>query len=110
MHAWMHVNVRSQGPYDHVCVCVALTRTVIHSFVAWHPDRESGGERQRLRETVRTLHSDSMLAVCLAQIRSTLMNIQQLAITARMADILFFQKQEMGVSLLSSKCKRGVSS
>ncbi len=85
-----------------VCVCVAYspTLTVIHSSVAWHPYRESGWERQRLRETVRTLHSDSMLAVCLAQIRSTLMNIHQLAITARMAYI-FTKARDRSWSALS---------
>lgn len=71
-----------------VCVAPSPTLTGIHSFVAWHPERESGSEKQRLRYTVRTLLTDSMLAVCLAQIRSTLMNIQQLAITARIAHIL----------------------
>lgn len=91
----VHANARLKGPYAPVCtcacICVArwLPLTVIHSFVAWHLDSESGWERQRLRETVWTLHSDSMLAVCLAQIRSTLMNIQQLAVAARVAHILY---------------------
>lgn len=83
----VHANVVHRGLCPCLSVCVALTLTVIHSFVAWHPDRGSAWEGQRLRETVRTLHSDSMLAVCLAQIRSTLMNIQQFTITARISYI-----------------------
>lgn len=103
MHAnvhflWLdrHLWVR---PYAVVCVCClgmcvyvgvapSPTLTGIHSLVAWHPEKEFGSEKQRLRYTVRTLLTDSILAVCLAQIRSTLMNIQQLAIATRIVHIL----------------------